>query len=156
MTDVSRRAMALALPAAGLALAAAADEAHAQNIPGSFDWAVRNHLRAVQARDLEALERTLTGGGELILILANGALTRTKREYVDFHRDWFQHTQWRIEFNEVWAHTTLGLGQALFRTHYTDVLDDGSPYESRALLTLTFKREGTNWRLIHDQNTRVP
>jgi len=153
MTDVSRRALA-ALPLAGLAAGALCSEAGA-DIPGSFDWAVRNHLRAVQARDFDALERTLTSRDELILILPSGVMTRTKGEYLTFHREWFAATTWRIEFEELWAQTTLGIGQVMFRTQYTDQLDDGTPYESSAYLTLTFRREGTNWKLWHDQNTRI-
>ncbi|MBI1188792.1 MAG: DUF4440 domain-containing protein [Alphaproteobacteria bacterium] len=152
MTDLSRRALA-ALPLAGLAVAAAADADAA--IPGSYDWAVRRHLDAVQARDLDALARTLTNRDELILILPNGVMTRTKAEYIAFHREWFAASTWRIEFEELWAQTTLGIGQSLFRTRYVDQHTDGSPYESSAYLTLTFRREGTDWKLWHDQNTRI-
>lgn len=152
MTDLSRRALAAA-PLAGLALAAGAESQ--ASIPVSYDWAVSRHLAAVQARDIEALSRTLTSRDELILILPNGVMTRTKADYLAFHRDWFAAPTWRIEFEELWTQTTLGVGQTLFRTRYYDQHADGSPYETSAYLTLTFRHEGTDWRLWHDQNTRI-
>jgi len=33
---------------------------------------------------------------------------------------------------------------------------DGKPYRSRSRVTFTFKKEKGAWRLIHDQNTRLP
>ncbi|MGE0828424.1 MAG: DUF4440 domain-containing protein [Hyphomonadaceae bacterium] len=159
MKPLSRRALAqhalLAAPLAAAGLCAGAAEADAQ-IPASFEWAVEAHLRAIRARDLEALMQTLTRDEELLLILPSGQLTRTKTEYLAFHREWFSSPSWTMDFEELWRQTTLGLGQALFRTRYADTRDDGSPYVSSSYLMLTFKREGASWRLWTDQNTRIP
>jgi ketosteroid isomerase-like protein len=154
MDKVTRRALACAAPVAALTVAAAAD-ASAQNLPPSFDWAWRAHINAIKARDLAALERTLTSGDDLILILPNGELKRTRAEYLDFHRQWFAMTTWSMEFHELWRQVTLTIGQILFRTRYTDVNDDGSPYETRNHLLLTFQRQGVQWKLLTDQNTRL-
>lgn len=157
MPEFTRRALAASLPAAVVPAASMAMSTEAAAaIPQSFEWALSTHLNAVQARDLDALERTLTSESELILILPTGQFTRTKSEYLDFHRTWFQATTWRIRFEQLWAQSSIGIGQALYRTHYTDTLEAGANYESRAYLTLTFRREGFDWRLWHDQNTRIP
>ena len=38
---------------------------------------------------------------------------------------------------------------------YQDVVD-GKPYRSRSWVTFTFQKELGQWRLVHDQNTRLP
>jgi ketosteroid isomerase-like protein len=49
---------------------------------------------------------------------------------------------------------TRELAIATVRTRYEDTVD-GKPYWSENWLTLVFKLEKGEWRLIHDQNTRI-
>ncbi|MGE0045878.1 MAG: nuclear transport factor 2 family protein [Hyphomonadaceae bacterium] len=148
MTDrLSRRALAagtLVLPAAACATAL--------DISPSFDWAWQAHIAAVRARDLAALEPTLTSGATLILILPNGALTTTKAAYLDFHRQWFASQTWTMEFEPQWTKQSTTMGQVLFRTHYRDPAENA---ESRNHLIMTFEREASGWKLVSDQNTRI-
>ena len=41
------------------------------------------------------------------------------------------------------------------RSFYSDT-DNGQPVRTSSWVTFTFRRENGEWRLIHDQNTRVP
>ena len=63
-----------------------------QNIDAVF----ADHVKAVQSRDLPALERTITSGEQLTLILPNGTQTSTRQAYVDFHKDFFSTRTWTI------------------------------------------------------------
>lgn len=122
----------------------------------NFDDALRTHLNAVTSRNIEALEPTLTRGDELILIFPNGSVTPTKAEYLSFHREWFAETTWTMEFTPEWTRVSGATAQALLRTRYRDRAADGSAIDNRGLLLMTFELQDGAWRLVTDQNTRIP
>lgn len=122
----------------------------------NFDDALRTHLNAVTSRNLAALEPTLSRGDELILIFPNGSMTRTKAEYLSFHREWFAETTWTMEFTPEWTRVSGHTAQALLSTRYRDRAQDGSAIDNRGLLLMTFELQDGAWRLITDQNTRIP
>jgi hypothetical protein len=107
--------------------------------------AVEGHLRAIAARDLDALLPTLTRGEDLPMIAPDGFRYTTRQQYVDFHRTWFANRDGVVLHTEV-VHVTAGvdLGNALVRYRYGDV---------GAWLALTFTLEDGRWRLVFDQNT---
>lgn len=135
--------------AAALLLAPATAQADA------FDDTLAAHFGAVKARDLPTLEKTITTGERLELYLPNGTRTDTRQAFVDFHREWFKSSGWTMQFNPVSINRGKDIAQATVRTLYQDTVD-GKPYRSESWLTLTFRKEAGDWRLIHDQNTRIP
>lgn len=120
-----------------------------------FEPALQRHLAAIQHRDLTALESTLTSGDDLVLILPNGTMTRTKAEFLAFHREWFAEPGWRMRFDPLMRRITRPFAQVLFRTRYEGPSAEGAPIVSRSYLTMTFRLERGSWRLVHDQNTRL-
>lgn len=121
----------------------------------SLDAVFAEHIRAVQARDLAALEGTITSGDSLTLILPNGVQTATRRAYVDFHREFFAAKTWTIQFEPVSRAVGADFAVLTTKSLYQDTVD-GKPYRSRSWVTFTFHKEAGQWRLIHDQNTRLP
>jgi len=121
----------------------------------SIDAVFAEHVKAVQARDLPALERTITSGAQLTLILPNGTQTATRQAYVDFHKEFFSTQTWTIQFETVSRQVGAELAVLTTKSLYQDVVD-GKPYRSRSWVTFTFQKEKGEWRLIHDQNTRLP
>src|SRR5688572_27986349 len=121
----ARTAIFIGLLCSTLASAALAEEG------SSIDAAFAEHIKAVQARDLPALERTLTSGDQLTLILPNGTQTSTRQAYVDFHKQFFATKTWTIEFEPV--SRTVGADFAVLTTKslYQDTVD-GKPYRSRS------------------------
>jgi uncharacterized protein (TIGR02246 family) len=121
----------------------------------SIDAVFAEHVKAVQSRDLPALERTITSGDQLMLILPDGTPMATRQAYVDFHKEFFATKTWTIQFEVV--HRIVGADFAILTTQslYQDTVD-GKPYRSRNWVTFTFQKEKGEWRLIHDQNTRQP
>jgi uncharacterized protein (TIGR02246 family) len=120
-----------------------------------IDAAFAEHVKAVQSRDLAALERTITSGEQLTLILPNGLQTATRQAYVDFHKQFFAEKTWTIQFEPVSRAVGPDFVVLTTKSLYQDVVD-GKPYRSRSWVTFTFRKESGQWRLIHDQNTRLP
>jgi uncharacterized protein (TIGR02246 family) len=121
----------------------------------SIDAVFAEHVRAVQSRDLPALEQTITSGDRLTLILPNGTQTSTRQAYVDFHKEFFATKTWTIQFEPVSRIVGADFAVLTTKSLYQDTVD-GKPYRSRSWVTFTFQRELGQWRLIHDQNTRLP
>lgn len=113
------------------------------------------HIRAVQARDLAALESTITSGDQLTLILPNGTQTATRQAYIDFHKEFFATKTWTLQFEPVSRVVGSDFAVLTTKSLYQDTVD-GKPYRSRSWVTFTFRKEAGQWRLIHDQNTRLP
>jgi uncharacterized protein (TIGR02246 family) len=145
----ARTAVFIGLLCSTLASAAWAEETK------SIDVVFAEHVKAVQARDLPALERTLTSGEQLTLILPNGTQTSTRQAYVDFHKQFFATKTWTIQFEPVRRAVGVDFAVLTTKSLYQDVAD-GKPYRSRSWVTFTFQKEAGQWRLIHDQNTRLP
>jgi uncharacterized protein (TIGR02246 family) len=121
----------------------------------SIDAVFAEHVKAVQTRDLPALERTITSGERLTLILPNGTQTSTRQAYVDFHKEFFATKTWTIEFEPVSRIVGADFAVLTTKSLYQDTVE-GKPYRSRSWVTFTFQKEKGQWRLIHDQNTRLP
>ncbi len=118
----------------------------------NFDAALTEHLRTIEARDLDAYVATITEQPSFSIIFPNGHRTATRQEAIDFHRTWFADADWRMTFEEV---ERIDRGDAVivvFRTTYRDT-PDGAPRDG--WLTLGFGLERGQWRLVHDQNTRI-
>ena len=161
MLDIAHMRTALPLSrlaACGLAAAllAATD---AQAAPrgaeaSSFEAAVERNLAAVIARDHAALAETITQGERLLLIFPDGRMTQGREDYLAFHREWFSDPTWTMSFERLSVQVEGSYGHALYRTVYDG--DGAGPAEPRAsYLTLGFRLEDGDWRLVHDQNTRI-
>jgi len=121
--------------------------------PSSFEAALTRHLGAITGRDIDTFLSTLTQDEALTVIFPNGGAVTTRTEVEALHREWFADPDWRMEIEPVRVVKTDSMALALVRTSYRDT-PDGAP--RFAYLTLTFRLEDGAWRLVHDQNTRIP
>jgi ketosteroid isomerase-like protein len=137
------------LAALSIALASAA----AGDARSSLDDAFRTHVRAVQARDLAALGRTITEGRELVLILPNGTRTDTRDAYLAFHRSFFADQGWTISFDILSERVVGDVGIVSTRSNYSEPANGTT---SHSWVTFVFRRSGSRWLLVYDQNTRLP
>lgn len=140
----------------GLLLLAGWCAASAAPAAPPFRAAVETHLAAIAARDMDALLPTLTAGDELTMIGPNGRRWVSRRQYVDFHRAWFDAPDdSRYQAEIVQLVESQALSHALIRYRYTSKGSDGKVGTSVAWLTLTFALENGSWRLVFDQNTAI-
>jgi ketosteroid isomerase-like protein len=117
-----------------------------------FRAALDAHLGAIAAKDLAAFAPTLTSRDDLMVIFPNGETIETTAGVVDFHREWFADDQWRMDPEVVKIIEGDDLSTALLKYAYRDA-PDGEPRSS--WLVLVFKLENGEWRLVHDQNTKI-
>jgi ketosteroid isomerase-like protein len=123
----------------------------------SLESAFARHVRAVQARDMRELEATITTAPQLTLILPGGVRTETRQAYLDFHREFFASPTWTIGFDVLEMLETPELGLVATRSHYADTdRDSGQAVRTSSWVTFVFRKEEGEWRLVFDQNTRIP
>jgi ketosteroid isomerase-like protein len=134
---------------------------HAQppKLPASgepnFSVALSRHLAAISARDMAGIEATITEGDALMLVLPNGKRTATRKEYIEFHKTFFAASSWKMRFEPVSEVIGSDVAVATVHSYYSDV-DEGKPINAENWLTFVFKKEKNGWRLVSDQNTRLP
>jgi ketosteroid isomerase-like protein len=155
---LTQRAAQHIVPVAGLILLAFAHgRTESQvTVPSTppFEQAVRTHLAAIGARDMDALLPTLTTRDTLVMIAPDGTKWETREQFVDFHRQWFAtKDDGRYEAEIVRTIESPALGHALIRYRYSSKGPGGQARVTTAWLALTFALESGTWRLVFDQNT---
>ena len=116
----------------------------------SFREALARHLRAIQERDLAALAATVAPE-RLVLIMADGKLVRTTREFMEAHRGWFAMPGWTLGAQEVASFESEDLAVAVLRLDYREPPNG----RSESYLTLVFERRDGTWLMVEDQNTPI-
>ncbi|GJL93567.1 YybH family protein [Hyphococcus sp.] len=146
------RAILFAFAVLALASCDVKTTATAEKARPDFNAALQRHLDAIAVRDLDAFTATITAGDDLNVIFPNGAVLENTNAVVAFHREWFSDDQWRMDPAVVKTIEGADMATALLKYDYRDT-PDGAPRSS--WLALVFKLERGEWRLVHDQNTRI-
>src|SRR5262245_9161781 len=121
----------------------------------TFAQTIEKHLGAIRDRNLPALFETLPDEDEILLIMSDGRIVRSVREFAERHRDWFASTTWSIDAEPVHTIETPDLGIAVIRLDYRDNPRDAASIQEDSLLTLVFARRGQHWVMVQDQNTPI-
>ena len=114
----------------------------------NFREALGRHLLAIETRDLDTLADTLADN--LILIMADGKLKRTKGDFMEAHRAWFAMQGWTLTAKPVEIYEGGSLGVAVLHLDYRE-----GGKSSESYLTLVFERQGDAWLMVQDQNTPI-
>ena len=142
------------IPGLALLVMAASSAAMAGPVAScDFDCTLKRHLDAIQARDFEAFEATLTRGPRLSFILPNGKYFDDAQAYREMLKGWFAEDGWTFNYQTVAVEKSADMGHALLLVSYDEADRDGKPYHIDHYLSLLFKLEGDAWYLVHDQNT---
>ncbi len=142
----------IAIPAFTVSCAQPEEIEAAETTAPAFRPALEAHLATIASRDLEGFEKTLTGDGDLNVIFPNGVLLPTNKDVMDFHEQWFADTDWVMEPEIVKVIEGGDMATALLKYRYRDTADG----EARSnWLVLVFQVEDGEWKLVHDQNTRI-
>jgi ketosteroid isomerase-like protein len=112
----------------------------------NFRETLGRHLLAIETRDLDTLAATIADN--LVLIMADGKLKRTKGDFMEAHRGWFAMKNWKLTAKPVEIYEGGSLGVAVLHLDYRE-----DARSSESYLTLVFERQGDQWLMVQDQNT---
>lgn len=115
----------------------------------NFRETLGRHLLAIETRDLDTLAATV--GDTPLLIMGDGKLKRTKGDYVEAHRAWFESGGWKLTPKPVEIYENASLGVAVLRVEYRE----GAQSSSASYLTLVFEQRDGEWRVAQSQNTPI-
>lgn len=110
----------------------------------NFRETLGRHLLAMETRDLDTLAATVADS--LVLITSDGALKRSKKEFVQTHREWFGLQGWTLKAKALEIYESASLGIAVLHLEYR---------EGESWLTLVFELRGAEWLMVQHQNTPV-
>ncbi len=116
----------------------------------TFRETLARHLQAIQDRNLPALADTVAPE-ELVLIMADGKLARSTREFLEAHRGWFAMPDWTLDYEEIHVLEGVDVAVAVLKLDYREP----PATRSRSLLTLVFEKQRDGWRMVQDQNTPI-
>ncbi|MCL2376158.1 MAG: nuclear transport factor 2 family protein [Defluviitaleaceae bacterium] len=119
----------------------------------NFESVVQVHLKAIAERDLAAFAEFLHPAHNCIVILPNGSVVEGYENVLDFHKNWFQDLDWRMDVEILDKFDADNVGYALLDVAYHDLDEDRNPYEMKYFLSLLFRKVDDKWILIRDQNT---
>jgi ketosteroid isomerase-like protein len=121
----------------------------------TFRATLDKHVHAIQERNLPALIETLPQD-ELVLIMADGRLVRSVKEFIELHRGWFESRTWSLGARLESVYETPDMGVAVLHLDYRDEPAGGAPVHERSYLTLVFRRlPDGRWVMVQDQNTPI-
>jgi ketosteroid isomerase-like protein len=119
-----------------------------------FRATLEKHLGAVAAKNIDVIAATVADS--VTLIFPDGEVLQSKQKFIDFHKDWFKDTAWKMTTEILKATEGGALSYGLIKYQYTKLNGDGSiKTQSNAYLMLIFEKQKDGWKLIHDQNTKI-
>jgi ketosteroid isomerase-like protein len=129
-----------------------ADAASSKLALGTFQNALREHLTALQEKDVVRFAATL--GHDVTVVDGRGAVRGGSAAVLAAHAEWFAASDpWSLDYEIVVVREFAGAGLALLDVSYRE-RPDAVP--ARFLLSLVFEREqGGAWKFVYDQNTTL-
>jgi len=118
-----------------------------------FKSAVEAHLKSILERDFSAFSEFLHPSHNCIVIFPNGGMIEGFENVLNFHKEWFQDLDWRMDAKIVDIFAVNNIGYALLDVVYHDFDQDGKPYDIKYFLSLLFIKADDKWILLRDQNT---
>ena len=112
---------------------------------------LQRHLDAIQRRDLPALAETIND--ELVLIAADGTVQRSKQEFLDAHRAWFEMEHWTLHATPIELREGGGMAAAVLHLLYCEDAPGKPALRQQSHLTLVFEKRDGRWLMVLDQNT---
>ena len=119
----------------------------------NFEIAVKAHLKAIAERNLSAFSEFLHPSHNCIIILPNGSMIEGHENVLNFHKEWFEDLDWRMDVKTMDIFTVGDIGYVLMDVVYHDLDEGGNPYEMKYFLSLLFMKIEDKWILLRDQNT---
>lgn len=145
--------LAIAFAAAALSACATSGPPPAAAPRPDFQSALDAHLKAIVDKDFESYKTTVTKTEDLHLVFPDGSVLASTGEVLAFHEEWFRNPDWRFLPDDIKVMEGETLAAAFLKYAYLE-RPDGEPRQ--AWLVLLFRLEDGEWRLVHDQNTRIP
>lgn len=121
----------------------------------TFQAALTTHLASIERRDAASFESTLTAGPNLTFVALDGSVTTDKGIFVKKIRNWLADSDWTWRLEAISVNSGSHVGTAVYRVTYQDLDAQRKPYSLAYVLSLVFAKQDEEWRLVHDQNTRI-
>lgn len=115
--------------------------------------ALREHLDAVTAKDIERVKPTLPAADQpMYLFLPEGNSMSTAGEFIKMHGDWFKDTktEWTLIFEIKYVHAVENMGFAIVEATYNEPNRNNKPYQSIMHVSYVLEKIDGKWLVVKD------
>ena len=113
------------------------------------------YTKSILNRDLKTLLTTVTDNDTLLFFSTDGTLFHTRKEYVDYHVEWFNEKDWTLSFKTIAVSDGADYGFVNVLFNYRNLLTDGRYFDMESYMTLIFRKENGAWKVTEDIRTPV-
>lgn len=117
-----------------------------------FKQVLNKHLTAMVSKNLSDFVETVSKDN-ITLIMPNGKLITSFKEFFELHDAWFSDEDWSIEYEIMNIVEKTELSTALLKINYKDIDEKDEIVYLNYYLNLMFEYIDDSWLLVHDQNT---
>jgi len=118
----------------------------------TFKQVLNKHLKAMVSKNLSDFIETVSKDN-ITLIMPNGKLITSFKEFFALHDAWFSDEDWSIEYEIMNIVEKAELSTVLLKINYKDVDEKDETVYLNYYLNLMFEYIDNSWLLVHDQNT---
>lgn len=120
-----------------------------------FTETLQTHLNAVSEKNIEKLITTLPPDSNFLFILPNSSPTRSSKDFIQFHEEWFKDTSWTFETKIVATNIEEKMGIALVEVLYKEPARNGKPYFNKMSVSYALKKINERWYVIKDHASSI-
>lgn len=118
-----------------------------------FKRTAENFLKSINDKDFKSLREFLPKSGPIVGIMCDGSILDTVEEYIEFHEEWFEDTQWSISHDIVFLEESSEMAYAVAESDYFDKDEDGEPYSMSLITTCIMRLVEGQWVVTLFQQT---
>jgi len=120
-----------------------------------FTEVLQNHLTAVSEKNIEKLIATLPPDSNFLFILPNSSPTKSSKDFIEFHAEWFKDTSWTFETKIIATNIEEKMGIALVEVMYKEPERNGRPYFNKMSVSYALKKIDEKWYVIKDHASSI-
>jgi predicted metal-dependent hydrolase len=120
-----------------------------------FTDLLQTHLNAVSEKNIEKLITTLPPDSNFLFILPNSSPTKSSKDFIQFHKEWFKDTLWTFETKILEANVGEIMGIALVEAFYKEPERNGKPYFNKMSVSYALKKIEGKWYVIKDHASSI-
>ncbi len=90
-----------------------------------------------------------------MFILPNSSPTKSSKDFIEFHTEWFKDTSWTFETKIIATNIEQKMGIALVEVMYKEPERNGKPYFNKMSVSYALKKINEKWYVIKDHASSI-
>ncbi|MFW7379636.1 MAG: YybH family protein [Oligoflexus sp.] len=110
-------------------------------------------FKAIEKKDLNAVQSFLPTEGPLAVILNDGSLIDDVEDFTDFFKEWFHEDEWKMTHDLVFIEESPEMAFGIMDGEYSSKDEEGKDFSVNVLTTCIMRKVDGKWVVVHFQQT---